>query len=68
MGTMVISIRALAGTTHTITAPDNGHEYEVYQIFVGDETEGILSNVKWGENGSGECGAGVPDSILKEIE
>lgn len=68
IGIMMMGITALAGTMHTITAPDNGHEYEVYQIFTGDETEGILSNVKWGENGSGECGAGVPDSILKEIE
>lgn len=68
LGIMVFGITALAGTMHTITAPDNGHIYEVYQIFTGDETEGILSNVKWGENGSGECGAGVPDSILKEIE
>ena len=33
-------------TTYTITAPANGHTYEVYQIFTGDYYEGVLSNIK----------------------
>lgn len=39
-----------SSNTYTITAPDNGHTYEVYQIFTGDlSTENgvqILSNLK----------------------
>lgn len=39
-----------AGKTFTITAPNNNHTYEIYQIFTGDLSEGgkTLSNVKWG--------------------
>ena len=54
--------------TYTITAPDNGHTYEVYQIFTGDLNEGVLSNVKWGKNGTGTTGEAVADTILKELE
>ena len=51
----VVSIPAFAaeGKTYTITAPDNGHTYEVYQIFTGDYYDGVLSNIKWGQNGTG---------------
>ena len=54
-------------TTYTITAPNNGHTYEVYQIFTGDLHEGVLSNVKWGQNGTGTKGEAVSDAILKEL-
>ena len=53
-----------SSNTYTITAPDNGHTYEVYQIFTGDlSTENgvqILSNLKWGKNGKG----GVADTAV----
>ena len=55
-------------TTYTITAPENGHTYEVYQIFTGDLYDGVLSNVKWGKNGTGTEGEAVPEAILKELE
>lgn len=54
-------------TTYTITASDNGHTYEVYQIFTGDLSGKVLSNVKWGKNGSGTQGEVVDDTILTEL-
>lgn len=53
--------------TYTISAPDNGHTYEVYQIFTGDLHEGVLSNVKWGKNGTGTQGEAVTENILTEL-
>lgn len=55
--------------TYTITAPNNTHEYEIYQIFTGDydETSKKLSNVVWGENGTGTAGEAVPDDVLEEL-
>lgn len=32
-----------SATTYTITAPATEHQYEIYQIFTGDLSEGILS-------------------------
>lgn len=55
-------------TTYTITAPENGHTYELYQIFTGDLYDGVLSNVKWGKNGTGTKGEAVSETILSELE
>ncbi len=44
------------------------HTYQIYQIFTGDYSDGILSNVKWGENGTGTKGEAVSDTILEELE
>ena len=57
----------------TISAPNNGHTYEVYQIFTGDYSEGdnsqkVLSNVKWGKNGTGTQGDNVSEEILTELK
>ncbi len=66
---MVFTLTSTAfAVDYTITAPDNGHTYEVYQIFTGDLYNNILSNVKWGKNGTGTEGEAVPDTILKELE
>ena len=73
---MVLAMSATAFAdegTHTITAPDNGHTYEVYQIFTGDYSEGdnsqkVLSNVKWGKNGTGTQGDNVSEEILTELK
>lgn len=43
------------------------HTYEIYQIFTGDFSEGILSNIKWGENGTGTKDEKVDEAILKEL-
>lgn len=71
----------VANPTYTITAPNNGHTYEIYQIFTGtlhEETEGettkqVLSNVKWGQNGKLNdstitVGDAVPDDVLSALK
>mgnify|MGYP004474324091 CR=1 FL=1 len=54
-------------TQYTIAAPNNGHTYEIYQIFTGDVSGNVLSNVKWGANGKYGQGAAVGDSVLTEL-
>lgn len=54
--------------TYTITAPNTDHQYEIYQIFTGDLSNGKLSNVKWGENGTGTKGEAVPEATLETIK
>ena len=60
------------GATCSITAPNNGHTYEVYQIFTGTLSEEVLSDIKWGQNGTNggtpvTVGGSVPETVLKEI-
>ncbi len=43
------------------------HTYSVYQIFTGDLSDGKLSNVKWGANGTGTIGEDVSEEILTEL-
>ena len=67
---MVMVVPAFAAetkTTYTITAPSNDHTYEVYQIFTGDYADGVLSNVKWGKNGTGTEGEAVSAEIITEL-
>ncbi|MDI9241144.1 isopeptide-forming domain-containing fimbrial protein [Fusibacillus kribbianus] len=52
----------------TAFAEENTHTYEIYQIFTGDYSDGILSNVKWGKNGTGIPGDAVDSSILEKLE
>lgn len=59
-----------AGETSTITAPDGStRTYEVYQIFVGDldPESKVLSNVKWGQNGTGTEGELVDEATLDAL-
>lgn len=53
--------------TYTITAPATTHQYEIYQIFTGDLSEGILSNVKWGKNGTDTEGKAVASAVIDEL-
>lgn len=62
--------------TCSITAPNNEHNYEVYQIFTGtlseDKGTKVLSDIKWGQNSKNrDAGANVGDkvseTVLKEI-
>lgn len=48
--------------------PKVTHTYEIYQIFTGDYADGVLSNIKWGANGTGTVGAKVDATILDELE
>ena len=65
------------GVTCSITAPNNGHTYEVYQIFTGTLSEDngtkVLSDIKWGKNGiNGDAavtvGESVPETELNAIK
>lgn len=62
--------------TCSITAPNNRHNYEVYQIFTGTLSENngtkVLSDIKWGKNGTnGDTpvteGDSVPETVLNDI-
>lgn len=62
--------------TCSITAPNNRHNYEVYQIFTGTLSEDngtkVLSDIKWGKNGTnGDTavteGDSVPKTVLNDI-
>lgn len=53
---------------YTISAPgDSKHKYEVYQIFTGDLSGKVLSNVKWGSNGTGTVDSLVSETVLAEL-
>lgn len=55
---------------YTITAPKNGHTYEIYQIFTGDYDPlqpSMLANIKWGKNGTGTAGEAVEQTVLDEL-
>lgn len=65
---VVLAVPAFAAEgNYTITAPNNTHTYEVYQIFTGDYYNGVLSNIKWGKNGTGTTGEAVSSEIITEL-
>ena len=64
---MGVTVFADPATTYTIKAPATTHQYEIYQIFTGDLSNGTLSNVKWGQNGKGTQGEKVNDEVLKAL-
>ena len=65
--TFALPAFADSATTYTITAPATTHQYEIYQIFTGDLSGDILSNVKWGKNGTGTEGQAVASTIIAEL-
>ncbi|BBH25530.1 fimbrial protein [Intestinibaculum porci] len=75
---MIFTLTAFAGgavnaanaKTYALTLQNNGkttHTFEVYQIFTGDLSEGILSNVQWG-NGVSEEGKTTLGDAAKKAE
>lgn len=66
-GLLGVGTAYAADGTYTITVPANNHTYEVYQIFTGDYSEGVLSNVKWGQNGTGTEGEAVDAAIITAL-
>lgn len=64
---LAMGVPTFAADEFTITAPDNDHTYEIYQVFTGDYSEGVLSNVKWGQNGIGTVGEPVDKDILDAL-
>ena len=64
------STSTAAVTKYTITAPKNGHTYEIYQIFTGDYDAlqpSMLANIKWGKNGTGTAGEAVEQTVLDAL-
>lgn len=46
---------------------EESYQYEIYQIFTGDYANGVLSNIKWGENGIGKMGTDVDETTLTAL-
>lgn len=63
-----LATTAFAAKNATISAPkESTRTYEVYQIFTGDLHEGVLSNIKWGKNGTGTEGTAVDQTALDAL-
>lgn len=71
--TLAESVTSPDGALYRITAPDNQHTYDVYQIFTGTLSTGnVLTDMKWGKNGkmSGAAvtqGEAVPEEVLTRL-
>ena len=61
---LLVAVMALALTIPALAA---NHTYEIYQIFTGDVSGKTLSNVEWGENGTGTKGKSVADDVLNAL-
>ena len=68
---MVLSMTAtvFAETAKAVitVGTDDKRTYEVYQIFTGDLSGDVLSNVKWGANGTGTFESSVDDATLETL-
>lgn len=63
-----LATTAFAEKTAAISAPEGStRTYEVYQIFTGDLHEGVLSNIKWGKNGTGTEETAVDQTTLDAL-
>lgn len=56
MAAMLVVPAFAAGESYTITIHNNkdGHVYEAYQVFTGDLSGNVLSNIQWGSGVAGE--------------
>lgn len=63
-----LATTAFAAENTTISAPERStRTYDVYQIFTGDLHEGVLSNIKWGKNGTGAEETAVDQTTLDAL-
>ena len=63
-----LATTAFAAENTTISAPEGStRTYDVYQIFTGDLHEGVLSNIKWGKNGTGTERTAVDQTTLAAL-
>lgn len=62
-----LATTAFAAGTAAISAPEGSRTYDVYQIFTGDLHEGVLSNIKWGKNGTGTKETAVDQTTLAAL-
>ena len=61
-----LSTTVLAAENVEISVTDD-RSYKVYQIFTGDLSESTLSNIKWGQNGTGAVGTAVEKFTLDAL-
>lgn len=63
-----LATTAFAAENTIISAPEGStRTYDVYQIFTGDLHEGVLSNIKWGKNGTSTEGTAVDQTTLAAL-
>lgn len=63
-----LATTAFAAENTIISAPEGStRTYDVYQIFTGDLHEGVLSNIKWGKNGTGTEETAVDQTTLAAL-
>ena len=63
-----LATTAFAAGNTAISAPEGStRTYDVYQIFTGDLHEGVLSNIKWGKNGTGTEETAVDQTTLDAL-
>ena len=63
-----LAATAFAAENTKISAPEGStRTYDVYQIFTGDLHEGVLSNIKWGKNGTGTKETAVDQTTLDAL-
>ena len=63
-----LATTAFAAENAAISAPTGStRTYDVYQIFTGDLHEGVLSNIKWGKNGTGTERTAVDQTTLAAL-
>ena len=63
-----LATTAFAAENTAISAPEGStRTYDVYQIFTGNLHEGVLSNIKWGKNGTGTEKTAVDQTTLDAL-
>lgn len=64
---MCFTAMADSSTTYTVTIKEapKGHIYEAYQIFTGDLSGNVLSNIKWGSGVSADGQTALGDAVEK---
>ncbi len=60
---VLMVLPAFAATGHTLTGPENGHKYDIYQIFTGEVSDGKVTNVKFGANAKLPAGKNIGDKV-----
>ena len=63
----VIMVMSLATTAFAEEA-ETTYQYEIYQIFTGVFKDNVLTDVKWGKNGTGTAGEAVTNEVLDVLE
>ena len=76
LASLLLALVMVFALTITVSAVDNAQitapagsarTYDVYQIFTGDLSGNVLSNVKWGKNGTGTEGTAVDQTTMDAL-